>query len=113
MIWPRGYQLELVVDQEPILETHHLKYVFWMLCVIRRHVIEAEKLKIDQCLKKNNGFPVLDSGSIIFSLMLMGSTAGEGLYLNQMADVGFRKDFPETWIWLDANMRYGEKYVCH
>ncbi|XP_077076926.1 CD109 antigen isoform X2 [Siphateles boraxobius] len=33
----------------------------------------------------------------------------EGLYLNQMPDGGFqeprqRKDFPETWIWLDANM---------
>lgn len=46
----------------------------------------------------------------------MGFTAGEGLYLNHMTDVGFqeprqRKDFPETWIWLDANMRYEEKYV--
>ncbi|KAK7133996.1 hypothetical protein R3I94_015754 [Phoxinus phoxinus] len=34
---------------------------------------------------------------------------GEGLYLHQMTDVGFqepieRKEFPETWIWLDANM---------
>ncbi|XP_048063984.1 CD109 antigen isoform X2 [Megalobrama amblycephala] len=30
----------------------------------------------------------------------------EGLYLNQMADAEprERKDFPETWIWLDANM---------
>jgi len=44
----------------------------------------------------------------------MGSTAGEGQYVDQMAGVGYqeprqRKDFPETWIWLDANMRY----VCH
>lgn len=47
----------------------------------------------------------------------MCSTAGEGLYLNQVAGGGFqepreRKDFPETWIWLDANMRYDKEYVC-
>ncbi|KAG1926840.1 alpha-2-macroglobulin-like protein [Pimephales promelas] len=34
---------------------------------------------------------------------------GEGQYVDQMAGVGYqeprqRKDFPETWIWLDANM---------
>lgn len=45
--------------------------------------------------------------------MLMCSTAGEGLYMNQMAgaEPRERKDFPETWIWLDANMRCDEEYV--
>uniref|UniRef100_A0A673I2U7 CD109 molecule n=1 Tax=Sinocyclocheilus rhinocerous TaxID=307959 RepID=A0A673I2U7_9TELE len=67
-------------------------------------------LEIQHIHEKTMVLPVMSSLFIlIFSLKLICSTAGAELYLNQLGSEAFqeprkRKDFPETWIWLDANV---------